>query len=64
MYFHGNIGNKNAIKLDKPEGYLNIRCEIADKKEWKEAAIQSGGLDLTKWVIKILNEAAEKELYR
>tara|TARA_R110000744_G_scaffold144134_4_gene256162 strand:- start:4 stop:195 length:192 start_codon:yes stop_codon:yes gene_type:complete len=55
MTEHGNVGNKNAVKLIKKSSILTLRCEPNDKAQWTNAAKET---PLQLWVINTLNTAA------
>lgn len=60
MKEHGNTGNRNAQKgQDAMSSHLHIRCTPSAKAGWVRAA-QRAGLNLSDWVTRALNEAAQE----
>lgn len=49
-------GNSNAKKDETAESCLQVRCTSSDKAGWVKAARAAGGLKLSVWVVKALNE--------
>jgi hypothetical protein len=49
---------KQPVKDDN----VNMNCRSVDKTRWEMCAELAGGVDLTAWIIVILNAEAEKRL--
>ncbi len=49
------------MNLDNKKSFIHAACSAAEKATWVKAAIASN-LKLTAWVVRALNDRAEKDL--